>query len=89
MAEPVDGAVAVEESAPAELAEAEPAEAVAPVESAAEPAQVSPELIEEIVRRVVAQMSDSVIREIAWEVVPDCVERVVERLAREGLSRRM
>ena len=50
---------------------------------------VSPAAIEEIVRQVVAQMSDSVVREVAWEVVPDCVERVIERLARESLSKRM
>jgi CheY-like chemotaxis protein len=48
-----------------------------------------PEAIDEIVRRVVEQMSDSVVREIAWEVVPDCVERVVERLTRESLSKRL
>jgi CheY-like chemotaxis protein len=45
--------------------------------------------IEEIVRQVVAQISDSVVREVAWEVVPDCVERVIERLTRESLSKRM
>jgi hypothetical protein len=82
-AELVDQDVPVETSAPAEPMEAEPAEA------AAAPSQFSPEVIEEIVRRVVAQMSDSLVREIAWEVVPDCVERVVERLTREGVSRRM
>jgi hypothetical protein len=89
MAEPVDQAVPAEPSAPAEPIEAEPTESVAPVESTATPAQLSPEVIEEIVRRVVAEISDSVVREIAWEVVPDCVERVVERLTREGVSRRM
>jgi CheY-like chemotaxis protein len=50
---------------------------------------VSPAAIEEIVRQVMAQVSDSIIREVAWEVVPDCVERVIERLARETLSKRM
>jgi CheY-like chemotaxis protein len=89
IAEPVDQAVPAEPSAPAEPIEAEPTESVAPVESTATPAQLSPEVIEEIVRRVVAEISDSVVREIAWEVVPDCVERVVERLTREGVSRRM
>jgi hypothetical protein len=88
-AEPVEQAVSVEASAPAEPAQAEPIESVAPSESTAATAQLSPEVIEQIVRRVVAEMSDSVVREIAWEVVPDCVERVVERLAREGVSRRM
>lgn len=44
--------------------------------------------IETIVRRVVAEMSESVVREVAWEVVPDCVERVIEQLTRESLSKR-
>ena len=44
--------------------------------------------IEEIVRRMVAEMSESVVREVAWEVVPDCVERVIEQLTREALSKR-
>jgi CheY-like chemotaxis protein len=43
--------------------------------------------IDEIVRRVVEQMSDSVVREIAWEVVPDCVERIVEKMTREGITK--
>jgi CheY-like chemotaxis protein len=47
---------------------------------------LSQAIIEEIVRRVVQEMSDTVIREIAWEIVPDCVERVVEKLSREGLT---
>jgi hypothetical protein len=47
---------------------------------------LSQAMIEEIVRRVVQEMSDTVIREIAWEIVPDCVERVVEKLSREGLT---
>ena len=51
-------------------------------------APVSSAAIEEIVRRVVAEMSESVVREIAWEVVPDCVERVIEQLTRESLSKR-
>jgi CheY-like chemotaxis protein len=50
---------------------------------------LSPTTIEEIVRSVVREMSDAVVREIAWEIVPECVERVVERLSREGLSKRV
>ena len=46
-------------------------------------------VIDEIVRRVVAQIGDAVVREIAWEVVPDCVERVVEKLTHEGATKRM
>ncbi len=44
--------------------------------------------IERIVRRVVAEMSESVVREVAWEVVPDCVERVIDQLTRESVSKR-
>lgn len=51
-------------------------------------AELSSATIEEIVRRVVARMSESVVREVAWEVVPDCVERVIDQLTRESLSRR-
>jgi hypothetical protein len=50
--------------------------------------ELPPEVIDEIVRRVVSQISDAVVREVAWEVVPDCVERVVEKLTRESLSGR-
>ncbi|MEW6128820.1 MAG: response regulator [Acidobacteriota bacterium] len=50
---------------------------------------MSQELIDEIVRRVVAQLSDRVVREIAWEVVPDCVERVVSNLTKEGLTSKL
>jgi CheY-like chemotaxis protein len=53
------------------------------------PTEVSKELVDEIVRRVVAQISDSVVREIAWEVVPDCVERIVEALTREEVLKRV
>ncbi len=50
---------------------------------------MSQEMIDEIVRRVVAQLSESVVREIAWEVVPDCVERVVNNLTREGMNNKL
>jgi hypothetical protein len=53
------------------------------------PAELSTAAIEEIVRRVIAQMSESVVREVAWEVVPDCVERVINQLTRESMSRRV
>jgi CheY-like chemotaxis protein len=52
------------------------------------PSELSTAAIEEIVRRVIAQMSESVVREVAWEVVPDCVERVINQLTRESVSRR-
>jgi CheY-like chemotaxis protein len=76
-----------------------PAEAPAPVESMPAPAEsntqpgesvmLSQALIDEIVRRVVAEMGDAVVREIAWEVVPDCVERVVEKLSHDAAAKRM
>ena len=53
-----------------------------------QPPELSPGAIEEIVRRVIAEMSDSVVREVAWEVVPDCVERIIGQLTRESVSRR-
>jgi len=62
---------------------------VAPQHLNGNAADLSPDAIQEIVRRVLMELSDSVVREIAWEVVPDCVERVVERLAREGVSKRV
>ena len=42
---------------------------------------------DEIVRRVVAQISESVVREIAWEVVPDCVERVIKEMTAQEVSK--
>jgi CheY-like chemotaxis protein len=51
---------------------------------AATPADLSPETIDEIARRVVEQMSDRVVREIAWEVVPDLAELLIrERLDKQ------
>ncbi|HEX8179918.1 MAG TPA: response regulator [Pyrinomonadaceae bacterium] len=50
-------------------------------------AQLSPETIEAIARRVVELMSDSVVREIAWEVVPDLTERLVRRRLDEERAR--
>lgn len=45
-------------------------------------------LIDEIVRRVVAQLSETVVREIAWEVVPDCVERIVREMSHDALQKK-
>src|SRR5262249_43983475 len=41
--------------------------------------QLSPELIDLIVRRVVQQISEKVVREIAWEVVPELAELHIKR----------
>ena len=70
---------AVEEGGPVEAGVSETSQA----------AELSPAAMDELVRRVVAQISDTVVREIAWDVVPDVVERVIEQLARESLSRKM
>ena len=88
--EPVGSAAPVpEEPLPQEPSAQEPlaVEVVAP-ETAGQAVEISPALIDEIVRRVVAQMSDSVVREIAWEVVPDCVERVIKDMTRQETSKR-
>ncbi len=44
-----------------------------------------PAVVDEIVRRVVAEISDHVVREIAWEVVPDLAELLIKKhLANNG-----
>jgi CheY-like chemotaxis protein len=50
---------------------------------AAAPATLSPEMLDEVVRRVVAQMSEQVVREIAWEVVPELAERLIKQRLEE------
>jgi histone H3/H4 len=43
-------------------------------------AQALPEsVIEEIIRRVIAQMSEKAVQEIAWEVVPDLAELLIRK----------
>jgi CheY-like chemotaxis protein len=79
--EPMAAQVAEEPAAIAPPAQAAPA----PV--AASAVELSPALIDEIVRRVVAQISESVVREIAWEVVPDCVERVIKEMTAQEVSK--
>lgn len=67
----------------------EPAALTPPQEApAAATVELSPALVDEIVRRVVAQLSESVVREIAWEVVPDCVERIIKDMAAQEMSKR-
>jgi CheY-like chemotaxis protein len=64
------------------------AAALPAMDSAGQAVELSPALIDEIVRRVVAQMSEATVREIAWEVVPDCVERVIKDMTRQELHKR-
>jgi hypothetical protein len=48
---------------------------------------MSPEMLDELVRRVVAQMSEQVVREVAWEVVPDLAERLIKQRLEEEKTR--
>jgi CheY-like chemotaxis protein len=90
---PVEVAAPVEAVEPmAEMVAEEPAAIAPPSQEAPAPAaasdvELSPTLIDEIVRRVVAQISESVVREIAWEVVPDCVERVIKEMTAHEVSK--
>lgn len=45
--------------------------------------QLSPEIIDEIARRVVEHLSEKVLREIAWEVVPQLAELMIKRRLEE------
>ena len=54
--------------------------------SSASPAnlsELSPEAIDAIVQRVVAQLSEKVVREIAWEVVPELSELLIKQKLKE------
>jgi CheY-like chemotaxis protein len=42
-------------------------------------AELSPEVIDDIARRVVEQLSDKVVRDIAWEVVPELAELLIKQ----------
>lgn len=50
-------------------------------------AQLSPETVETIARRVVELLSDRAVREIAWEVVPDLAERIIRQKLEEERTR--
>lgn len=83
-AEPAAVAVAPPPAPPAPAAPAAPAPAAQP---AVATLAVTEELVETIVKRVVAQLSDKAVREVAWEVVPDLAEALlrkeIERLKAE------
>lgn len=50
-----------------------------------DPSQLSPEVIDQIARRVVEHLSTKVIEQIAWEVVPELAELIIKRrLEEEG-----
>lgn len=42
-------------------------------------AELSPEVVDAIARRVVEQLSDKVVRDIAWEVVPELAELLIKQ----------
>ncbi len=69
-------------SSPA-AASSEPGQAASPAASAS----LSPDMLDEVVRRVVAHLSEQVVREIAWEVVPDLAERLIKQRLEEDKSR--
>jgi CheY-like chemotaxis protein len=48
--------------------------------------KLSPQLIDAIARRAVAQMSEKVVQEIAWEVVPQLAELLIKRQLEEKNS---
>lgn len=54
---------------------------------AASSSTLSPEMLDELVRRVVAHMSEQVVREVAWEVVPDLAERLIKQRLEEEKPR--
>jgi CheY-like chemotaxis protein len=57
----------------------QPGTLYAGAEPAAAPAALTPELIDQIARRVVERLSDQVIREVAWEVIPDLAELLIKQ----------
>jgi len=48
--------------------------------------KLSPELIDAIARRAVAQLSEKIVQEIAWEVVPQLAELLIKRQLEEKNS---
>ena len=89
--QPVEVAAPVEAVEPMAAPVAEEPAAIAPTAQeapvAASAVELTPALIDEIVRRDVAQISESVVREIAWEIVPDCVERVIKEMTAQEVSK--
>lgn len=54
--------------------------------SAIEIAQISDDLIELIVAKVLERLSEKAIKEVAWEVVPQMTEVIVKKMAEEKLK---
>jgi len=66
-----------------EAAPEEEKKLIEPAANQAGAANLSPEAIEAISRRVVEQLSDRVVREIAWEVVPELSELLIKKKLEE------
>ncbi len=85
-------AAALSAQAPAQTVEVQAADTQQQPTSSSEQVmqvvEIPETLIDEIVRRVVAQLSETVVREIAWEVVPDCVERIVREMSHDALQKK-
>jgi hypothetical protein len=77
---PVAPETVAEDAQPeSELEESAPASSASP----ANLSDLSPEAIDAIAQRVVAQLSDKVVREIAWEVVPELSELLIKQKLKE------
>lgn len=50
------------------------------------PSNISSELIDEIVGKVLERLSDKAVKEVAWEVVPQMTELIVKKMAEEKLK---
>jgi CheY-like chemotaxis protein len=48
--------------------------------------QISPELIDLIVAKVIERLSENAVKEVAWEVVPQMTELIVTKMAEEKLK---
>jgi hypothetical protein len=77
--EPFDEPIAVSEAQSSDAENAPTGPLVEPPADVMTHAELSPEVINAIARRVIEQMSDKVVREIAWEVVPDLSELMIRK----------
>lgn len=68
-----------------EQAEVAPLHSATPTASA-QSGELSPELIDLIVKQVVERLSDKAVTNIAWEVVPEITERIIKKMAEEKLN---
>jgi CheY-like chemotaxis protein len=82
-----DGPVVAEPTHPGVIGETQSVSQPSIIEhTSMEIEKLSPELIDAIARRAVAQMSEKVLQEIAWEVVPQLAELLIKRQLEEKNS---